>query len=201
MLLSAATAHEVLQSHQHACCMLLPLLSKQMYPDAAHKAEMVVSLSGFCGFAGFLSPDDMAQLLQDYPQFNELLGADNVMQFLDAHSKQDDKARQLVGVWMDGAAGPGLLAAAVAARCLLKTVHNALLLFGGSDAALCMCRHMRMLKHAGPGCHVGPPAAAHACRDRFHCVQQRHDPDAGRCVSSHGVTLVLLLHSDTAPSP
>lgn len=70
-----------------------------MYPDAAHKPEMVVSLSGFCGFAGFLTPDHMAQLLQDYPQFNEVLGANNVLQYLNAHSRQDARERQLVSGW------------------------------------------------------------------------------------------------------
>lgn len=67
-----------------------------MYPDAAHKPEMVISLSGFCGFAGFLSPDHMVQLLQDYPQLNEVLGANNVLQYLTALDSQNDMKRQLV---------------------------------------------------------------------------------------------------------
>lgn len=77
-MLSGATAHTPAVSYlwvlhmrvarSCSCC-------QQMYPDAAHKPEMVISLSWFCGFAGFLTPDHMAQLLQDYPQFNEVLGA------------------------------------------------------------------------------------------------------------------------------
>jgi mannose-6-phosphate isomerase class I len=67
-----------------------------MYPDAAHKPEMVISLAGFCGFAGFLSPDHMAQALQDYPQLNEVLGAKHVLQFLQAAQAQDTSQRQLV---------------------------------------------------------------------------------------------------------
>ena len=67
-----------------------------MYPDAAHKPEMVISLSGFCGFAGFLSPPHMTQLLQDYPQLTEVLGANNVLHYLESARAQDDTKRQLV---------------------------------------------------------------------------------------------------------
>jgi mannose-6-phosphate isomerase class I len=69
-----------------------------MYPDAAHKPEMVVSLSGFCGFAGFLTPAHMTRMLQDYPQLNEVLGANNVLQYLEAHNSNDHRRRQLVGL-------------------------------------------------------------------------------------------------------
>lgn len=69
-----------------------------MYPDAAHKPEMVISLSAFCGFAGFLSPDHMQQLLQDHPQLNEVLGANNVLQYLEAQRAQDNTNRQLVSL-------------------------------------------------------------------------------------------------------
>jgi len=72
------------------------MMCVQMYPDAAHKPEMVISLSGFCGFAGFLSPEHMQQQLQDYPQLNEVLGANNVLQYLDAQRTQDHNKRQLV---------------------------------------------------------------------------------------------------------
>lgn len=70
----------------------------QMYPDAAHKPEMVISLAGFSGFAGFLSPEHMAQALTDYPQLNEVLGANNVLQYLQATQAQDHSKRQLVSL-------------------------------------------------------------------------------------------------------
>jgi mannose-6-phosphate isomerase class I len=70
--------------------------TQQLYPDAAHKPEMVISLSGFSGFAGFLAPQRMQQLLQDYPQLGEVLGANNVRQYLDALQAQDTQQRQLV---------------------------------------------------------------------------------------------------------
>lgn len=76
--------------HVRMCCVT------QMYPDAAHKPEMVISLAGFCGFAGFLSPDAMAQALQDYPQLNEVLGTNNVLQYLQAVQARDHSKRQLV---------------------------------------------------------------------------------------------------------
>jgi mannose-6-phosphate isomerase class I len=69
-----------------------------MYPDAAHKPEMAIALSAFCAFAGFLSPDHMSQMLQDYPQLNEVLGANNVLQYLDAQAKGDHRKRELVSV-------------------------------------------------------------------------------------------------------
>lgn len=67
-----------------------------MYPDAAHKPEMVISLGGFCGFAGFLAPERMAQTLTAHPQLNEVLGANNVLQYLEAVQQQDDTKRQMV---------------------------------------------------------------------------------------------------------
>lgn len=69
-----------------------------MYPDAAHKPEMAIALGAFCAFAGFLSPEHMAQTLQDYPQLNEVLGANNVLQYLDASRTADHRKRELVGV-------------------------------------------------------------------------------------------------------
>lgn len=69
-----------------------------MYPDAAHKPEMAIALSAFCAFAGFLSPDHMSQMLQDYPQLNEVLGANNVLQYLDAQATGDHRKRELVSV-------------------------------------------------------------------------------------------------------
>lgn len=58
---------------------------------------MVVSLgSGFCGFAGFLAYPRLAELLQGFPQLTEVLGANNVAQYLDAGSKGEETRRQLV---------------------------------------------------------------------------------------------------------
>lgn len=66
---------------------------------------MVISLGGFAGFAGFLSPEHMQQTLQSYPQLGKVLGVNNVSQYLQALQTQDDNRRHLVSLSDDWQAG------------------------------------------------------------------------------------------------
>eukprot|EP00775_Hariotina_reticulata_P001208 gene1208-1545_t len=66
----------------------------KMYPDSAPKPEMVVALTGFCGFAGFLTFDKLSQLLGRVPDLSAVLGDANVQSYLAAGPDNDGDRQQ-----------------------------------------------------------------------------------------------------------
>lgn len=66
-----------------------------MYPDPAPKPEMVVALTGFGGFAGFLTFDKLSQLLGRFPELSAVLGGANVQAYLAAGPGNDGGRKQV----------------------------------------------------------------------------------------------------------
>ncbi|KAI6691556.1 hypothetical protein NL676_028384 [Syzygium grande] len=67
-----------------------------VYKDANHKPEMALAITKFEAICGFISMEELKQVLRDVPEIVEVVGSTDVEKFIRLDEQEEEKAKSLL---------------------------------------------------------------------------------------------------------